>query len=227
MIVGGGLIAKAFSKKYENDDSVIIFASGVSNSEENNISNFTRERNLLSHFLCKYPNLKFIYFSTILIDYKHNPYYAHKKEMEDLIKGNSKNYLIVRVPQLIGVSGNNNNLINYLITNIKNGINIDVYGDVKRALLDVGDLVNFIGYCKDLSTCKSISVGGVEPISVVDLSKKIGYILNVEPIIKIKVKNEDDGWTKISDSTFNNFLIINKIKSEGYTEKIIKKYIKI
>ena len=227
MIVGGGLIAKAFSKKYENDDSVIIFASGVSNSEENNISNFTRERNLLSHFLCKYPNLKFIYFSTILIDYKHNPYYTHKKEMEDLIKGNSKNYLIVRVPQLIGVSGNNNNLINYLITNIKNGINIDVYGDVKRALLDVGDLVNFIGYCKDLSTCKSISVGGVEPISVVDLSKKIGYILNVEPIIKIKVKNEDDGWTKISDSTFNNFLIINKIKSEGYTEKIIKKYIKI
>tara|TARA_R110002074_G_scaffold53941_2_gene134742 strand:+ start:1061 stop:1744 length:684 start_codon:yes stop_codon:yes gene_type:complete len=227
VIVGGGLIAKAFSKKYENDDSVIIFASGVSNSEENNISNFTRERNLLSHFLCKYPNLKFIYFSTILIDYKHNPYYTHKKEMEDLIKGNSKNYLIVRVPQLIGVSGNNNNLINYLITNIKNGINIDVYGDVKRALLDVGDLVNFIGYCKDLSTCKSISVGGVEPISVVDLSKKIGYILNVEPIIKIKVKNEDDGWTKISDSTFNNFLIINKIKSEGYTEKIIKKYIKI
>ena len=227
MIVGGGLIAKAFSKKYENDDSVIIFASGVSNSEENNISNFTRERNLLSHFLCKYPNLKFIYFSTILIDYKHNPYYTHKKEMEDLIKGNSKNYLIVRVPQLIGVSGNNNNLINYLITNIKNGINIDVCGDVKRALLDVDDLVNFIGYCKDLSTCKSISVGGVEPISVVDLSKKIGYILNVEPIIKIKVKNEDDGWTKISDSTFNNFLIINKIKSEGYTEKIIKKYIKI
>ena len=220
MIVGGGLIAKAFSKKYENDDSVIIFASGVSNSEENNISNFTRERNLLLHFLYKHPNLKFIYFSTILIDYKHNPYYAHKKEMEDLIKGNSKNYLIVRVPQLIGVSGNNNNLINYLITNIKNGINIDVYGDVKRALLDVGDLVNFIGYCKDLSTCKSISVGGVEPISVVDLSKKIGYILNVEPIIKIKVKNEDDGWTKISDSTFNNFLIINKIKSEGYTEKI-------
>ena len=78
-----------------------------------------------------------------------------------------------------------------------------------------------------MSTRKSISVGGVEPISVVDLSKKIGYILNMKPTIKIKVKNEDDGWTKISDDTFNNFLIISKIKSEGYTEKIIKKYVKI
>ena len=227
MIVGDGLIAKAFSKKYENDNSVIIFASGVSNSEENNPSNFTRERNLLLHFLHKYPNLKFVYFSTILIDYKHNPYYTHKKEMEDLIKSNLNDYIIVRVPQLIGMTGNDNNLIKYLITNIKNGVTIDLYDDVKRALLDVDDLVKFIDYCKDLSTRKSISVGGVEPISVVDLSKKIGYILNMKPIIKIKVKNEDDGWTKISDDTFNNFLIISKIKSEGYTEKIIKKYVKI
>jgi len=227
MIVGNGLIAKAFTKKYEKDDSIIIFASGVSNSEETNSYNFVREKNLLLSIMHAHSNIKLVYFSTILIGYKNSPYYTHKKEMEDLIKSTSKDYIIIRIPQLIGARGNKNNLINYLVNNIKNGFSVVVYDDIKRALLDVDDLVNFIDYCKDLSTCKSISIGGIEPISVVDLSKKIGYILNVQPIIKIKVKNEDDGWTTISDSTFNDFLIINQIKSEGYTEKIIKKYIKI
>ena len=226
MIIGNGLIAKAFKKKYENDDTTIIFASGVSNSEETNTSNFVREKNLLLSVI-KQSSIKLVYFSTILIGYKNSPYYTHKKEMEDLIKSTSKNYIIIRVPQLIGVSGNKNNLINYLVNNIKNGFSVVVYDDIKRALLDVDDLVNFIDYCKDLSTCKSISIGGIEPISVFDLSKKIGYILNVEPIIKIKDKDEDDGWTTISDEFFNDFLVINKIKSDGYTEKIIKKYIEI
>ena len=39
MVIGNGMIANAF-KQYENDDEVIIFASGVSNSKENNDSEF-------------------------------------------------------------------------------------------------------------------------------------------------------------------------------------------
>ena len=35
MIIGNGLIAKSFLKKYDKDD-IVIFASGVSNSKEDN-----------------------------------------------------------------------------------------------------------------------------------------------------------------------------------------------
>ena len=45
MVIGNGLVASAFSK-YKNDDDVIIFASGVSNSSTNKKEEFEREINL-------------------------------------------------------------------------------------------------------------------------------------------------------------------------------------
>jgi|TARA_R110000851_G_scaffold205191_2_gene357183 UDP-2-acetamido-2,6-beta-L-arabino-hexul-4-ose reductase len=229
MIVGDGLIAKSFLKKYDKDNNIIIFASGVSNSEETNTDNFKREKDLLTSFLKTYPKIKFIYISTILIGYKDNPYYNHKEEMEKLISKHSKDYIIFRVPQLIGNSGNSNNLVNYLVGRIKTGKSFEVYGGIKRAILDVEDLVNLVGYCKDIITCEIVNVGGVEPISVIDLSKIIQYFFSVD-MENLKINNvgikEDDSWTSLSSPIFKEYLTKFKIQSEGYTEKIIRKYIK-
>ena len=49
MIVGNGLIASSFIK-HDNDD-VIIFASGVSNSLETNQDKFDREIDLLKSYM--------------------------------------------------------------------------------------------------------------------------------------------------------------------------------
>ena len=227
MIIGDGLIATAFLEKYDKDKNIIIFASGVSNSQEINPSHFLREKKLLNKIILENPNIKFIYFSTILIGYKNNPYYTHKKEMEDLIKKTSTNYIIFRVPQLIGKTGNNNNLINSLVNTIKNNQEFNVYGDVKRAIIDVSDLIDLVDYCRRKITCTTVNISGIEKLSVIDLSKKIGYILNVEPSIKIQEKTEDDGWTLLDSDIFKQFLLTLKIISKGYTERTIKKYIKI
>lgn len=48
MVVGGGQIAKAFSS-YSDDCGVVIFASGVSDSREVNISEFDKEKSLLEY----------------------------------------------------------------------------------------------------------------------------------------------------------------------------------
>lgn len=226
MIIGDGLIATAFVEKYGKDKNIIIFASGVSNSQEINPSNFLREKNLLNKIIVENPNIKFIYFSTILIGYKNNPYYTHKKEMENLIKKSSTNYIIFRVPQLIGKKGNNNNLINSLVNTLKNKQEFNVYGDVKRAIIDVVDLINLVAYCKDKITCATVNISGIEKLAVIDLYKKIGYILKMKPIIKIKERAENDGWTLLSSAIFNDYMNDLKIESTGYTEKIIKKYIK-
>lgn len=47
MIIGKGLIANAFNNTYWHESQVIIFASGVSNSKETLISEFSREENML------------------------------------------------------------------------------------------------------------------------------------------------------------------------------------
>ena len=228
MIIGNGLIAKSFLKKYDKDD-IVIFASGVSNSKEDNPKNFKREKDLLLNTLETHQEIKFIYFSTVLIGYKHNQYYSHKKEMENLIRLHAKDYIIFRVPQLIGSCGNNNNLINYLVDKIKSGKSFEVYDNLRRAVIDIEDLVNFVMYCKDKITCETLYVGGVEPLSVVDLSKIIQYIFNVnDGSLKMKIKdtNEDDRWTSLTSPIFKDYLSDFGIESKGYTQKIIEKYIK-
>ena len=35
MVIGNGSIANIFKEEFDNDNSIIIFASGVSNSSEN------------------------------------------------------------------------------------------------------------------------------------------------------------------------------------------------
>ena len=62
MIVGNGLIAKAFDNF--KDDKVIIFASGVSNSLEQRKQEFDREENILSNVINENPEKKIVYFST-------------------------------------------------------------------------------------------------------------------------------------------------------------------
>ena len=61
MVIGNGLLAKSFSK-YKDDDQVIIFASGVSNSKEVNPEAFMREMDLLRSITNK--DALLVYFST-------------------------------------------------------------------------------------------------------------------------------------------------------------------
>ena len=92
--------------------------------------------------------------------------------------------------------------------------------------MDVIDLINLVDYCKDKVNRITVNIAGIEKLAVIDLYKKIGYILDINPIIKIKDKKEDDGWTLLSSDIFNDYMNDSKIESSGYTEKIIKKYIK-
>ena len=63
MVVGSGMIAKAFHH-YINNDDVVIFASGVSNSKEDDDLSFEKEKNLLLSTRFNNVNKKFIYFKT-------------------------------------------------------------------------------------------------------------------------------------------------------------------
>ncbi len=225
MIIGNGLLASSFVKNGLNHNNLIIFCSGVSDSKETDDNNFNREKELLLKTINENKHLKIIYFSSILAYTSNTKYYKHKIEIEKLIKNESNNYIIFRVPQIIGNKGNKNNLFNFFKESILNDGEITIFENTIRALLDIEDLVKIVEYCKDKVNCKIVNISYIEKINVLNLVTLMSKHLNKTPKINTIINKNEGDWT------INNSRIINKcinslgIQTNGYTNNIIKKYI--
>jgi len=221
MIIGNGLIANAFLD-YSDSDNVIIFASGVSNSLETNEKEFELEKELIYKSLDK--NKTLVYFSSaICYDKNKEKYIDHKREIEKLIRDKSENFIIIRLPQVIGNGGNKNTLINFLVNRIKNDEEINVYDGVKRSLIDVEDLKNIVDYLLKQRNYGLHSLNHIELISIERLVILISKKLKKYPKIKLvpgeKLPKFDN------DELINDVLKKLGIDPNGYTDRLIKKYI--
>jgi UDP-2-acetamido-2,6-beta-L-arabino-hexul-4-ose reductase len=161
MVIGNGMLAKMFSS-YEMNKDIIIFASGVSNSNEDNPEEYKRELELIQTIEIK-ENITIVYFSscdTIYSKEINKRYYFHKLQMEDYIKNNFSNYHIFRIPQVIGQSKNKNSLINLFIYNITNEIEFQVWENAFKNLIGLQEIYQIVSY-------------------VVNNKKKLNEILNI------------------------------------------------
>lgn len=216
MIIGNGLISNAF-KEYSNNDDYLIFASGVSNSGEDRDSEFKREFLLIKEYITTYS--KFIYFSTI--NDGNSKYFIHKRNIENYISANSKNYLIFRLPNVVGNGGNVNNIFNYLNQKILNDELIKVQ-DINRSLIDIDDVKKICEQCFNIkNTILDISI--IEEIKVIDIVNIMSDELNKKTEVEII-----DGISKnyTNSQQVDNVIKILGINKESYTKKLIKKYIK-
>ena len=225
MIIGDGLLGRCFKKNGEYNNH-LIFTSGVSNSKETNQDFFDREKDLVIKTIRENKDLIFVYFSSVLVGINKNKYYNHKLEIEELIKKETDNYIIFRIPQVIGYDGNKNNLINKIKDSINNYETIIIYRDINRSLLDVDDLVDIVNYCKDKTTNTTLFISGIELVSVLELVNGIGLILNKYPITKTEDSIEDNNWDFDNSQIIKEAIIWLKINETNYTNKTIKKYIK-
>ena len=223
MIVGKGLIASGFHSSKKDYTNYVIFASGVSNSKETNNSEYNREKELLLKIINDNKQLKIIYFSSVLVNKTKNKYYQNKLDIENIIKSNSDNYIIFRIPQVIGNNGNPENLVNYIKNSIISETEITIDKNIERSLLDVDDLVTIVDYCKDKVSCEILTISEVKKIKVFTLCNLIGKILNKKPILKIVDNVEYENWS-VKNSKIINESIIN-IDKLTYNEKLLKKYI--
>lgn len=225
MIIGKGLIASIFSKDFLIDDCNIIFASGVSNSTENDNNNFERERKMLLECINQHPSKKIIYFSSIFVGYINNSYYIHKKQMENIILEKCKNFLIIRLPQVIGHKGNPKNIINFFKDSIKNEININLFKNSWRAIIDVEDVLSVSKILIQNYKNKIITFSNIEVVSVMDLYEKIVYILGKEKKYEI-IDNQENIPIIQNSYEVTETLDQLKICSKNYTNKILNKYSK-
>jgi UDP-2-acetamido-2,6-beta-L-arabino-hexul-4-ose reductase len=224
MIVGNGLLANGFIEESFDHKKFIVFVSGVSDSKKTNEEDFNREKTLLLKTILENKLLKLLYFSSILTGVQDNRYYQHKLEVEDIVKKNSKDYIIFRVPQIIGKGGNKSNLVNYLKQSLISGKEIIIFKNTYRSLIDVIDLVRIVNYCKDIVSCDTIYISDIEKIMVLDLLKNMSIFLGVNPKYKL-IEGSNNNWSIKNSGIVNEAILKLKITTSGYTNKIIKKYI--
>lgn len=226
MIVGNGMIAKSFSKYYIDPD-VVIFASGVSNSQEVNSSEFLREKKMLEYYVKDINHL--VYFSTTSIydeSLKETFYVKHKIDVENYIKLNFKSYNIFRLPNVIGDSSNSSTLIKFLYNKIKNGESIDVFSNACRYILDVEDLAFIVTEIIKFKFFKNEVVN----VSLSSSAKIIEIISILEECLGLKANKmivDKGNCYDIDNNKLKHFLskIDYKIQN-NYISTTIKKYYK-
>jgi dTDP-4-dehydrorhamnose reductase len=225
MVIGKGMIAKKFLEF--NDDSIIFFASGVSNSNEINSLAFTREEDLLKATIENNPNSTLVYFSSCDIEnpkISHKPYYVHKARIEQLVINSNKEYYIFRLPQVVGKSFNPNTLMNFFVYKIKNHSLFELWAQTKKSIIDIDDVFIIISYIikNKLHLNSTCNIINNEYISVLELVNQI------EEYFKIKAI-----YTKIEidASYYYDSTCINKLESEikinfkkNYIKKLLHKY---
>lgn len=143
MIVGSGLVARAFLAHAEQLPSACIYAAGVSNSSCVDPREFAREQQRLEQALdANRDSSCFLYFSTCSTsdpDLLASAYVVHKLRMEERVRAHPR-HLILRLPQLAGLTPNPHTLLNYLHARIVRSERFQIWSRAQRNIIDVDDV---------------------------------------------------------------------------------------
>ena len=225
MIIGRGMIAKAFGVSNNQLSNCILFASGVSNSKCDDPIEFEKELSLLKSTL-KY-NKRLIYFSTSSIfdpNLESSSYVKHKLQIESFIKGHFKEYIIYRLPNVVGKTKNKNTLINNFSDAILTGTTVRLFKNSTRYIIDVDDVVNYVHLTKNMSNC------------IVNLNFNINYTITeiwkeIELVLDKKgqaIVIDQGSEYKIDNSLFIcelGEIEIPELNEVNYIRKTLQKYL--
>lgn len=192
MIIGNGLIARRFKSFIDNQD-IVIFASGVSNSQEDRESEYIREEKLLQETLHLHQNKTFIYFSTCSVyddNLNSTKYVTHKLKMENMIKKKSNGYYIFRLPQVLGSGGNDNNLVNSIYSKVQSGEKFEIWKNATRNLIDIDNIYKIVCCVLDSRMYKNeiVNIASKKNISIESLVKAVELKLNKKAHVNIVLK---------------------------------------
>ncbi len=224
MIIGNGLIASLFTEC--DQENIIFFASGVSNSLETKKEEFLREENLIKKTIIENPNKVFIYFSTCSIydsSKVESQYVLHKLKMEQIIIQLCPQYLILRLSNAVGNGGNPNLLMNYLVRSVKNNEIINVHTKATRNLIDVEDIKNITNQLIDKQYFnKIINIAYPENYTIIEILEIMEKFYQTK--LYLNLVKSGSGYaidTHDVESYFIQHALTNK---ETYLHKILEKY---
>jgi UDP-2-acetamido-2,6-beta-L-arabino-hexul-4-ose reductase len=225
LIIGNGFLANAFNNRM--GENLVIFASGVSDSACTEESSFLREEQLLLDAIADYQDKCIIYFGScgvISQELLRFPYYRHKQKMEQIICSTHPQYLIFRLPQVIGKSRNNKTLVNNFFDSILDGKEIMIHRLSKRFFIDIDHVVLFVNhvYSKLSLKNKIINIACPQEYTALELLQVIESLTG----LSAKYQLIDAGSSYCIDtSVFANEASILQIElSENYLLHAIQKH---
>ena len=178
---------------------------------------------LLKRTINQFPQFRFVYFSTLSIfKFEYNEYVKHKLFIENYIENNLDNYLILRLPNIIGQTKNQNQLLPFLFQKISSNSEIDVKDNTYRDLIDVEDLPKIIKFLIEKNIVGKINISLNNKITVtdiIDVLKDINHIYTA----KINKININDTIYYTNDLLNYNFDFTQKSLNINPIN-IIKKY---
>lgn len=229
MITGSGLIANALRDTFDNDETVILFARGVSNSSCEDNAAYERELAMIHSFSSIAKDKIFVYFSTTSVfdeEKQHTKYVQEKKKFEKIIASTFAKSIIVRLPIIVGKSNNENQFFGYLLRAIKNGEQINVHKYASRYLIDVADLSKIVTYIIEYYNDKLVSgnftidVCGDYPTPVDNIITMLAKAIGVQPDLKIIAS----GSTYIIDNKIVRSIVDEQILNKDYSSVFEKYY---
>lgn len=230
-VFGDGFIAKNL-KQIKIPKKYIIYAAGVSNSNLKNKKEYQREILTFLKFKKKIKNKIFIFISSLTVENKNlkdDLYIKNKLKIENIIEKEIKNYLIIRLPQVVGLNSNKKTLTNFIFNKITNEKSFLLWKNSKRNIIDIKDVCDIIEkYLNNKPSINTkINIYNPKFISVEKLLNIFSKILNKKIKFKIIKKNNKN----IKLHKLNKKFSLSKnyyanIQKKNYFLKIIKKYYK-
>jgi nucleoside-diphosphate-sugar epimerase len=225
MIIGNGMMARMFSA-YEEFDDVVVLAAGVSNSRETRPESFDRETRLVEKTIDTIGSKLLIYFSTCSIydpDTAGTPYVRHKLSIEKMVRERVANYLLFRLPQVVGNTSNLTTLTSFLYNNIVTQQPIDVWDNACRYIIDADDAVRIVSYVVDNGMFRNSTVNvASRPCLVADLVNTLEEITG-----KLAVCTHSERGSYYAIDTTDIKPILEQLKIEfgpEYLSNVLSKY---
>jgi len=226
MIVGNGMLANAFSERYKNDPDVLIFASGVSNSQETLASAFQREKDMLSTTINSFKGSHLVYFGSCGVTNKPetlSPYLSHKLQMEKIVR-RRPNGFVFRLPQVVGRTPNQNTLTNFIYKKIMSGEHFTVWANAERNLMDIDDIAAITSALLSTPslTPDSIAIASTRSLPSLEIVRIFEHVLGVRG--NYTIVDSGDPLKIEADRANQTAKTLGIDLEKNYVERVIRKY---
>jgi len=227
MIIGTGLIARAFAPHADALADACVYAAGVSNSSCSDPREFERERQrMLGATADSAADQLFLYFSTCSIEdpaARDSGYVRHKVEMERLVAQRPR-YLILRLPQLAGATPNPHTLLNYLYARIVRSERFAIWSGARRNIIDVDDVARVVTdlVLAERACAETINVANTHNCSILEIVEAFEVELGHRAVFDIIERGA--GYVINSDRIRASLLRCGVSFSHDYLRRTIRKY---
>jgi nucleoside-diphosphate-sugar epimerase len=226
MIIGSGLLARAFAQ-YRQHSDVCIYAAGVSNSSSTDSCEFARDRARLVAALQSVNDVSaFVYFGTCSVADPvswHTPYVQHKLAMEQLV-AEHPHHLILRLPQVAGHTPNPHTLLNFLYARIVRSEVFSVWCNAYRNIIDIDDVATLANLLIENLTMRHCTLNIANPCSysMPEIVNEMERVVGKKAIFNMV---ESGVYYEIEVTTMLPVLAKTQIIfDEHYLNRVLRKY---